>query len=115
MKLRCVAPTARFLRLRGYEVLEAARPEEAIALWQQHGSRIDLLFTDMVMPGELSGMQLARQFLAEKRHLRIIITSGYARGADNLGYSSEIRFLAKPCGTSELLAAVQESLKRQEG
>lgn len=58
--------TQRLLVKRGYNVLEAADLSEALALWADQCSAIDLIFTDMVMPGELSGLRLAQRVMAEK-------------------------------------------------
>lgn len=67
-----------FLRRRGYEVLEAGDAHQALALWEQHGRRIAVLFTDMVMPGGMSGLELATRLREKKPDLPVIICSGYS-------------------------------------
>ena len=69
--------TQKFLVRLGYQVLEAADGAEALALWAAHEAEIDLIFTDMVMPGELSGLDVAQQAMAKKPGIKAIITSGY--------------------------------------
>ncbi|MBV5331228.1 response regulator, partial [bacterium] len=53
------------LRLMGYRVLLAGNGPDAMLLWQAHGSGIDLLFTDMVMPGGMTGLELAGALQAD--------------------------------------------------
>jgi len=96
----------------GYMVLEAAEGQEALALWQQKRSEIDLLFTDMVMPGELNGLQLAERLLAEKPGLKVIITSGYHTDLPNLPQLPEtsIVYVPKPCSPGDLTALIRKCL-----
>jgi CheY-like chemotaxis protein len=61
----------------GYHVLEAANGQAAMKLWQEHGQQIDLLFSDMVMPEGMTGLDLAEKMKAEKPILKVIISSGY--------------------------------------
>jgi CheY-like chemotaxis protein len=70
--------TALCLRKLGYAVLEACNGEEALKLWGPHQQRIGLLFTDMLMPGKVTGLDLAQLMLAEKKSLGVIISSGYS-------------------------------------
>lgn len=99
----------------GYRVIEAADGEEATRLWQQHCDTIDLVYTDMVMPGAFTGLQLARKFQAEKPGVRIIITSGYNAEMELLGKlgDSAIVYLPKPCSAAKLISVIQESLGRR--
>jgi two-component system cell cycle sensor histidine kinase/response regulator CckA len=67
---------ARALRERGYIVLTARSAESAVRAFHEHPSRIDLLLTDVVMPGK-DGRSLATQLRLTDRNLRVIFTSGY--------------------------------------
>src|SRR5258705_2420987 len=67
---------ARILGSLGYEVLEAASGVEAIQVWEQHGRKVDLLLTDMVMPDGLTGRELTKQMQAPDSGLKVIYTSG---------------------------------------
>ena len=67
----------RALSLAGYTVLEARDAERAVAVVAQHPGPIDLLLTDVVMPGT-SGPHLARQLIARQPEMRVLFMSGYA-------------------------------------
>jgi CheY-like chemotaxis protein len=64
-------------------VLEAGNGLEAQTIWKQHQEKIALLFTDMVMPGTMTGLDLAERLRKEKSSLKVIISSGY--GSDLKG------------------------------
>lgn len=97
----------RTLTARGYQVLLASSGEEALAVAAAHDGRIDLLFSDVVMPG-LRGPGLATALLRTRPGMRVLLTSGYAedivgrRGIE----SAPGEFLAKPYTPSILAATV---------
>ena len=64
------------LRKRGYNVLEAQGSEEALALSERHSGTLDLLITDVVMPG-MNGLELGQALLQKRPGLRILYMSGY--------------------------------------
>jgi len=59
--------TRRVARDKGYTVLEATCAREALELWQSHAGEIALLLTDIVMPGEMTGRNLAEQLWGKGR------------------------------------------------
>src|SRR5262249_36013278 len=71
--------TARRLRDLGYRVLEAGHGAEALAVLAET-SDVEILFTDLVMPGGVSGIDLAREVRQRYPRIRIILTSGYSAG-----------------------------------
>jgi len=97
------------LRRFGYRVLEASNGNEAHARWQAQREAIDLLITDMVMPGEMTGLQLIESLRQEMPGLRAIICSGYL-GIQSIPASSGIDVLAKPFETTVLLQTVRRCL-----
>ena len=105
---------ARCLQRNGYQVLEAANGTEALALWQEHRGRIDLLFTDMVMPEGVSGLDLALRLRADKEGLKTIISSGYSLEISTTGAprDDQITFLAKPYEIAALALAVRTCLDK---
>ena len=108
------ALAAGFLRRLGYEVVQASGPRQALRLLGEDGTpRVDLLFTDVVMP-HMNGRELAHAARALFPELAVLFTSGYTRnvlaGAEELG--EEVHFLPKPYSFSVLSAAVREAMGR---
>ncbi len=96
----------------GYHVLLAEDGPSALSLFAERGDGVDLVITDMMMPGGISGRDLAAQLQARKAGLRVIYTSGYS--ADLMGQSApradEIHFLQKPYDPDTLLHIVRACL-----
>ena len=103
---------ARFLRGCGYRVLEAADCLEALRLWEDHAGEVALLLTDMVVPGEQNGLQLAQELRGRKPGLKVLLTSGYS--AELVGQNDlagiGISFLPKPSAPDALARAVRNTL-----
>ena len=93
----------------GYDVLLASLPAQALALARQHGTRIRLLLTDVVMP-EMNGRQLANEVAAMVPGVRCLYMSGYPEAAiSHHGILEEgFVFLQKPFSRSTLAAKVRE-------
>lgn len=102
----------------GYKVLLANNGQEALQLWQRHKPGIDLLFTDMVMPGGLTGTELSGHLIAQHPQLRVIFASGYTANdinTDFLTRNNSARFLQKPYTRTSLTRAVREALDGAPG
>jgi PAS domain S-box-containing protein len=95
----------------GYEVVSAASGREALGLLDQAGE-IDLLFTDVVMPGGMNGREVADAARRARPNLRVLFTSGYAEGAlQNDGRLAKgVLLLAKPYRKRDLAEKVREAL-----
>lgn len=93
-------------------VIEAPDGPTALALWRQHRDEIDILLTDMVMPGGLSGADLADRILAERPDLPVIFCSGYSVTLFNEDrhFQVDVNYLPKPYLASELVAIVTTAL-----
>jgi len=107
-------PVRMLLERIGYTVLEAADGNEALALWRKHPAEINLVYTDVVMPGGPTGIELADQMLAEEPGVKVIITSGYNAdtfGLANLTGTSRV-FVPKPCPAPNLLSLIQKCLQQ---
>lgn len=96
--------TMRLLRRNGYEVIEAESGEAALRSWPDHGARVDLVITDLSMPGGMDGATLARQLRAQKPELRVVFTSGYGayHGIREPRLVEGENFIPKP-STAELM------------
>lgn len=100
----------------GYCVLEGAHPEEAMRVVASHAGPIDLLITDVVMPGA-SGRSLADGLTQQFPKLAVLYMSGYTDG-EILRHGvlpPEVRFLQKPFTTSTLARAVRDALAPGRG
>ncbi len=95
----------------GYKVLRGSNGTEAIAVAQKYGDRIDLLMTDVVMPG-MSGVELAAQLVQRHPETRVLFTSGYTDDAIvHHGVLGEgVSFIGKPYTPSALARKVREVL-----
>jgi CheY-like chemotaxis protein len=100
------------LEQKGYRVYEAESGVAAMRLWQFHRAEINLLLTDMVMPGGMGGRELAERMLSEKPELKVIYCSGYTD--DMLGKDSLLRvhgnFMEKPFTPDTLLRRMRDYL-----
>ncbi len=105
-----------FLNDCGYRILEAGSGREALHVWHEHRSEIDLLLTDMKMPEGISGMELAEKMIAEQPVLRVIFTSGYSDDmvSPEILKRNNARFLPKPYSYAELTRMVRESLNERK-
>ena len=96
----------------GYNVLEAASGPDALPVWDESLSKIDLLLTDMVMPGNMTGRELAEKLKAQKPRLKVIYTSGYS--VETIGkdfaFKRGLNFLQKPYHPLALLKVVRDCL-----
>jgi len=101
----------RMLESLGYEVLTAATPAEAEALGREHGERIQLLVTDVIMPG-MNGRDLAEQMRALCPHIAVLFVSGYpAEVIAHRGIlAADVHFLQKPLSLAGLAAKAREAL-----
>jgi PAS domain S-box-containing protein len=110
-------PIGIYLRKLGYRVIEAANGNEAFNLWRQHHQQIDLLYTDMVMPEGVSGLELAEKLRGEKPQLKVIISSGYSTEISMQGVPSGAGYLylPKPSPSASIAAAIRECLEKKTG
>jgi DNA-binding NtrC family response regulator len=97
-------------------VLEAADGVGAAKIWTEKDGQIDLLFSDMVIPGQLNGLELAQQFKRAKPDLRVVLTSGYVSEAKMNGDLKQLGFsyLAKPFIWEDLAEALRSTVRLPE-
>ena len=103
---------ARALGTRGYEVLEASTGAEALEVFEEHGGKVDLVVSDVVMP-EMDGPTLLKELRQKVPDIKIIFMSGYAEDAfkRNLDENEEFGFLQKPFDLKTLAATVKSALE----
>jgi two-component system, cell cycle sensor histidine kinase and response regulator CckA len=103
---------ARVLRHLGFRVEEASNGEEALRLWPAMAAEVDVVLTDMVMPGSVDGLQLAEQLRAVKPGLRVIVSSGYSEDLPGAGRPpvAGVLFLPKPYQMATLADLLRQCL-----
>lgn len=101
----------KILRRQGYQVLEAANGQDALALCREHGQRVDLLITDVLMP-QMGGRELVERLQTQGHDMKVLYVSGFTDDANI--YSGELpvgtAFLQKPFTLGSLLDKVKEVL-----
>ncbi|MGP8200657.1 MAG: ATP-binding protein [Limisphaerales bacterium] len=96
----------------GYRTYQAETGPAAIKAWQEHRGEIKLLLTDMMMPGGMTGRQLAERLHQDDPGLKVIYTSGYSPGmaGKDIALLEGFNFLAKPYSPGKLAQVVRECL-----
>ena len=103
--------TIKRLKLIGYQVLEASDGPAALEILKR-GDAIDLVFTDLIMPGGLSGREVAIRARELRPGVKVLLTSGYAEElvhGDDL-QREQLKVLRKPYQQADLVAALREVL-----
>ena len=102
----------RTLNRQGYRVFQAVDGRSALEIWAQYKNEINLVFTDVVMPGGLNGRDLAERFWVDRPGLKVVFSSGY--GADTLGkdfkLDANLNYLQKPYLPQTLARVVRRCL-----
>jgi two-component system cell cycle sensor histidine kinase/response regulator CckA len=107
---------ATILRRQGYGVLEADSGTTARQIWLKESGGFDLLLTDMVMTGGVTGLELAEGLRAEKPGLKVVLMSGYSSqlvSSDEAAFK-QLAFLKKPFSPQLLAETVRTSLDAGE-
>ena len=104
--------TCAILSALGYQVLDASDAAGAIAIIES-GRHVDLVFTDVIMPGPVSSLQLGEAVRARLPHAQILYTSGYAEGvlAHEGKVSASVHLLQKPYHPDALSARIRHLLR----
>jgi two-component system, cell cycle sensor histidine kinase and response regulator CckA len=102
-----------FLKIKGYTVIEARGATEAIQVVENRGNRIDLVLTDVLMPG-MKGRELVKRLAELRSDLKVLYMSAYTEDAAiNIGVLSPgTEFIEKPFSPDEIAAKVHQMLGR---
>ena len=92
----------------GYDIVRVASATGALDVLAD-GRSVDVLFSDVMMPGGMNGVELAREARARRADLPILLTSGYADAARSAAEEQDVNILPKPYGINELSAALREA------
>ncbi len=100
----------------GYRVWAAGNGPDALQQWAQREGQIDLVITDVVMPGGISGIELADRLRQQKQALKVILLSGYSPDNVTLGITQTrgVYFLQKPFEAALLARTVRTCLDASE-
>ena len=100
----------------GYTVLAASSGAAALEVWRQHRDRIDLLFTDLVMPGGMTGRELAEALRHDRPGLKVLYASGYSADLIDAGalLVEGENFLQKPYQPDGVAQIVRGLLDRPD-
>jgi len=96
----------------GYHILQAESGEKALQVWRDSKDRIDLLLTDLVMPDQMNGRELAEKLWVDRPRLKVIFTSGYSADpvAKDSALSRGLNYLQKPYHPHKLALVVRDCL-----
>lgn len=96
----------------GCEIFEAGDSVEALRLWKVHRDTVRLLVTDLVIPGQVDGLQFAKQLRAERSDLKVLLTTGFAAEsfASEFEDKNGVEFLSKPYTCSQMQGALSRLL-----
>lgn len=106
--------TCKFLKNRGYRVIEAGHAEEALQTFRQYKGSVDLLIADIVLPGQ-NGRELATLLTQLSPQLKVLYISGYSDKIPNKNgiLAAGTHFLEKPYSSKELALAVHKVLRKR--
>ncbi len=104
--------TQRVLERHGYRVHTANSGREALAEWDRYEPHVDLLLTDLMMPGGVDGIELASRLQAREPALRVVFSSGYdaEHGTRTMQLEPGVNFLQKPSTPRQILSTVGQML-----
>jgi signal transduction histidine kinase/FixJ family two-component response regulator len=106
----------RVLQRYHYRVLAATSGPEALRVWDEHEGQVDLLLTDMIMPGQMTGDDLVIELKKRKPELKVIITSGYSAELVGHDFSDTVAcFLPKPYQSHMVAQLIRNTLDGQTG
>ncbi len=103
----------RILERQGYHILASCNAEDALRLCAEHKGQIDLLISDVIMPGGTNGRELARQIMAARPGIKVLFMSGYTDDviAHHGVLEAGVNFISKPFTTDALAHKVRQAIE----
>lgn len=98
----------------GYQAISCSSPEAALEKLEG-GAAVDLLLTDLIMPGGMNGVLLAREAQRRQPSLKVVLMTGFADGTPERWGGSHYDILFKPFSATDLAKKVQQALKGPTG
>jgi PAS domain S-box-containing protein len=108
------ALTVEMINQLGYDTTRVASADAALGALAGRRS-VDIVFSDIMMPGRMNGMELAQEIRRRRPNMPVLLTSGYAEAARGTAATSQIRIIPKPYRIDELrdaLAAVRQDARK---
>jgi DNA-binding NtrC family response regulator len=102
-----------YLQDQGFKVLEATTGDEALAIMAAPGFTVDLVFTDVMMPGVTDGIALAKWIVENQPAVPVIVTSGDAEKATAAKVGDGFQFLPKPYDLDHLAKQIRRTLDQR--
>ena len=103
------------LKMSGYQVIEAEDAKSGLAEFMAH-PEIDLVFTDIIMPGGISGIEMAKDILNERPNALILLATGYQEKGNALkahaAKSENVAAVSKPYDVNEIPKLIESMLAR---
>jgi PAS domain S-box-containing protein len=101
------------LQRQGYSVLAASNGNEGLALWNQNLEEINLVLTDLIMPGAPNGRELGQRITKERPQVPVIYSSGFPLDTlpEKEGYVEDYNYLPKPYDSVRLIRVVSTRLR----
>ena len=107
-KLACL-----ILEQDGYHILQAENADKALAFLKDQNQSIDILFTDIIMPGSMNGVGLAKAARRLRPDIAILVTTGFAEDVHGHTNAAEFEMIYKPYMPDELSAKMRSALNRR--
>ncbi len=99
-----------YLRDEGFQVIEAANADEALDILES-GVSVDILFTDIRMPGSMNGRALANRVARDWREVRVLVTSGYSGELISAPTADGYPVIAKPYRPKTVLETIRSAMR----
>jgi PAS domain S-box-containing protein len=97
----------------GYSVVEAANADDALRVLDGHPEQFDMLFTDIIMPGNMNGVALAKEVKSKTPDMAVLVTTGFADDVHGHTNSAAFETIYKPYMPDELAKKIRSVLNRK--